>query len=203
MSALRVGGSALLLILPATTAAQESSGADTIPFRSGQWAALFSGGLSFASLGLMRFSTPTRAWVLDFRLAGGHGHDTNRINDTLTIESFTSTANISARVGRRFYQGRGKAVASFQTVGVLSGFNHQCGGSTLGGTTCDKGWTGGAFGELGAAYLVTPRLSIGGTAGVQFSYTRGTVKNTRGAIDKHWAYQGSLQGLSFAASLYF
>jgi len=199
---LRSGFAALLLVLPAATAAQDSTRADTTPFHSGQWAALFSGGLSIASLGFMRFTAPTRAWLLDFRFSGGHSHGTSRLNDSLVTDGFSSNADVNGRVGRRFYQARGKSVASFQTLGVLGGFHHACGGQTSAPGSCANGWDAGAFGELGGAYLITPRFSIGGTASVAFSYTRSATRGSGGSV-RSWAYHGSVQGLSFAATVYF
>ena len=60
------------------------------------------------------------------------------------------------------------------------------------------------FGELGAAYLVTRRFSIGGAGALAFSYERTTVKAAgAGVVGREWSYQGSLDGLSFAATVYF
>jgi len=39
-----------------------------------------------ASLGVLRFTAPTRAWLLDFRFTGGHSHDRMYSNDTLAFE---------------------------------------------------------------------------------------------------------------------
>ncbi len=189
-----------------TLASAQDSAPDTIPFRRHQWAAQFAGGTSFASLGVLRFTAPTRAWLLDFRFAGGHSHDRQYVQDTLVGDGYTSKANVDARVGRRFYQGRGKSVVSFQTVGLLGGFAHACSAlrqSPFAGGSCSNGWTAGAFGELGAAYLITRRFSIGGTATATFSYQRTTQRSSGGAVDKAWAYSGAIQGLSFAATVYF
>ena len=97
-------------------------------------------------------------------------------------------------------------MVSFQTAGVLAGFDHGCQKSTrpsgsLG--SCANGWTAGAFGDLGGAYLITPRFSIGGAATVAFSYHRSTAQASGGQVVKGWAYSGSVQGLSFAATVYF
>ena len=201
MFSLRSRLASLSLALPSVAAAQDAV-RDTTPFHSGQWAAAFSGGLSFASLGVLRFSSPRRALLLDFRFSGGHSHDTSRLNDTLVTQGFTSGANIDTRVGRRFYQGRGNSVASFQTVGILAGFHHACQGGASGSGFCDNGWNAGAFAEFGGAYLITPRFSVGGTMSVAFSYTRSTARGSSGT-SKAWAYQGSVQGISLAATVYF
>jgi len=194
----------MVLALSPTLVAAQADAPDTIPFHSRQWAAQFAGGTSFASLGVLRFTAPTRAWLLDLRFTGGHSHDTVYENDTLAFEHATSSASVDARIGRRFYQGRGKSVVSFQSVGLLGGFDHLCNKDTRPPVSgfCFNGWTAGAFGELGGAYLITRRFSIGGAATATFSYQRGTSRGN-GGVDKRWAYAGSIQGLSFAATVYF
>jgi len=196
----------MVLALWPTVACAQGAAPDTIPFHRHQWAAQFAGGTSFASLGVLRFAAPTRAWLLDFRFTGGHSHDRQYVNDTLVGEGYTSNANIDARIGRRFYQGRGKSVVSFQTVGLLGGYVHACAAfrqPPVSGTSCSNGWTAGAYGDLGGAYLITRHFSVGGTATVAFSYQRSTAKGSGGAVDKRWAYSGSIQGLSLAATVYF
>ena len=189
-----------------TLAGAQDAATDTIPFHRHQWAAQFAGGTSFASLGVLRFTAPARAWLLDFRFTGSHSHDSQYLQDTLTGNGYRSNANVDARIGRRFYQGRGKSVVSFQTVGLLGGYAHACQEfkqpPTSGGS-CSNGWKAGAFGELGGAYLITRRFSIGGTATVGFSYERTTSRSSSGAVVKQWSYSASIQGLSFAATVYF
>ena len=107
-------------------ASAQNAATDSIPFHQRQWAAQFAGGTSFASLGVLRFTAPTRAWLVDFRFTGGHSHDRQYVADTLVGDGYTSNANIDTRIGRRFYQGRGKSVVSFQTVGLLGGYAHRC-----------------------------------------------------------------------------
>ncbi len=110
----------LALALWPTLASAQDSPPDTIPFHRHQWAAQFAGGTSFASLGVLRFTAPTRAWLLDFRFTGGHSHDKDYVQAT-----------------------------------------------------------------------------------VAFSYERTTQRSSSGAVAKGWAYSGSIQGLSFAATVYF
>lgn len=158
-----------LALLPILASAQESP-SDSLPFHQHQWAAQFGGGTSFAGLGFLRFTAPRRAWLLDFHFTGGHSHDYQYANDTLTGQGLTSNATVDARIGRRFYQSRGRSIESFQTVGALGGFAHSClevTPPTVG--SCANGWTAGVFGEVGAAYLITRRFSIGGAATMAFS----------------------------------
>ena len=191
-------------VLPMVVTAQEAL-TDSIPFHQRQWAAQFGGGTSFLSLGFLRFTTPSHAWLVDFHFNGGHSHHYAYANDTLTAQGFSSVANVNTRVGRRFYQTHGKAVVSFQTLGLLGGFAHQCSESTPPSFgACTNGWTAGAFGEIGAAYMVTRRFSVGGAGTLAFSYERSTTKAAgEGVIDREWSYEASIQGLSFAATVYF
>src|SRR5207247_11454651 len=121
-------------------------------------------------------------------------------------DGYMSKANLDSRIVGRIYQGRGMSVVSCQTVGVLGVYAHNCSsvkGLTFSGNSWSNGWTAGAFGELGGAYLITHSFSIGGTATVAFSYERTTQRSSSGAVAKGWAYSGSIQGLSFAATVYF
>jgi hypothetical protein len=184
---------AITLILPATAVfAQGGAPPDTLPFHHGQWAAQFGAGTSFASLGFLRFTAPTRAWLFDFRFSGGHTHSTLHFGDTLTANDFTSSASASARLGRRFYQGRGKSVASFQSVGALGGYSHGCSGSSQGAGSCDNGWNAGVFVELGGVYLLTSRFSVGGSAAASLSYERDNLHESSGVNATRWAYNSSV-----------
>ena len=46
-------------------------------------------------------------------------------------------------------------------------------------------------------------MVVGGAATVVFSYQRTTARSGGGAVLREWAYQGSVQGLAFAATVYF
>ncbi|HVH10351.1 MAG TPA: hypothetical protein VM736_11190 [Gemmatimonadales bacterium] len=199
---------AMAVSVPSLAAAQVVAPSDTLPFRHGQWAAQFGGGLNFASLGLLRFTTPSRAWLIDVRFDGHHSHITTHLRDTLLLNDFTSTAGLNARAGRRFYQSRGKSVAVFQSVGLLGGYAHYCSGQTGASVAlplgfCNNGWNAGVFGELGGDYFISPRFSVGGIAGVTFSYERTTGHDTAGGRTVEWGYGGSFEGLAFVAAIYF
>jgi hypothetical protein len=115
----------LILLLagsPLAAGAQSAPAPDTTPFHRSQWAAQFAGGVNLVALGALRFTAPTRAWLVDFSFTAGHTHSTDHFSDTLVAQGFTSDANVALRLGRRFYQGRGRSVTSFQTLGALGGF---------------------------------------------------------------------------------
>ena len=195
----------LALIGPGHAAcAQQSAPSDTAPFRRGQWALQFAGGSNFAGLGALKFTSPRSAWLLDFQFSGGHSHQQIPISPDSVAEQFNSTARFTSRAGKRFYQPRHE-VASYQTLGVLGGFAHDCYGSSALplGSYCSNGWTAGAFGEIGAAYLPTPHLSLGGALGVSFAYARTRYGYPGGPTTTSWSYAGTLGTLSLNVTLYF
>src|SRR5258705_3326299 len=163
----------VLALFPGILHAQDGPPPDSLPFRRGQWAAQFGGGARFVTLGVLRFSSPRSAWVLDARVSGGHGHFeaifTDSTGDT-TITSFNSVASVTFRVGRRFLRTARGAVVTFYGLGVLGGFSHDASGN---GRSAQEshGWHAGAFGELGGTYLVTDTFGIGVTADGVFIYS--------------------------------
>jgi hypothetical protein len=153
----------------------------------------FGGSSGFGSLGLLRFSSPRRAWLFDLQGSGGHTHT--------SANTFTSQATPTARLGRRFYQLRATHIASFQTLGISGVFQHQCSNGI-----CTNGWTAGVFGGLGGAYLLTPHLSIGGEMGIQvaYGYTRSkSYSPFLQTISRTWSTHVALQGPTFGATIYF
>lgn len=195
-------------LLVQDASSQDSARTDTTPFRRGQWAAQFGGGFSFATLGLLRFTSTRSAWLLDARLSGGHSNNKATLvtpaGDT-TITAFSSDAAVSARIGRRLYRPRDGRVASFLSVGVLGGFSHSADGQGANAAE-SNGWNAGAFGENGGAYFITDRLTIGATADLSFVYSRATSESAgggSGAKTVRWSYGASTPNLRFTATLYF
>jgi hypothetical protein len=186
--------------------AQDSVPRDSTPFRRGQWALQFGAGANLASLGALRFTSPTRAWLLDLQVTAGHSHTTTQFSPDTVSDEFSSHAVITARAGRRFYEVRHRAVAGYQTLGVLAGFTHSCSGTSgfqaVGGF-CANGWTAGAFGELGGAYLLTSHLSVGGAAAASFSYSRSWFRASAQSKQTRWSYELSSPGFSFTTTIYF
>lgn len=201
----RLAGTCALVALPLSTA-QAQITSDTTPFRRGQWGLQFGGGFGFGSLGAVRFTSPRAAWVFDLRLDGGHGANryrtTTGTGDT-TLESFTSHATASVRAGRRVYAGRGPQVVSFAGLGVIGSFAHDADGREGDYSIERNGWSAGAYGEVGATYLVSPRLGLGATASASATYQRSTVEDSRGGRSRGWEYRLAGPGIALVATLYF
>ena len=199
--------SLVLLAAPLALAAQESPIPDSTPFRRGQWAAQFGGGASLLTLGVLRFSSPRSAWVLDARVSGGHGHSASTFADSTgdtTITSFNSNAGVTFRVGRRFLRTARRAVVTFFGVGVSGGFSHDAGGSGR-NVGESNGWSAGAFGELGGTYLVNDNFGVGVTTDAAVTYNRSTSKSTSPPSVRRttWSYSASAPNVRFVATLYF
>jgi hypothetical protein len=181
------------LVLPSTLAAQDPSS-----FRAGQWAAQFTGGSSFASLGAIKFRSPTRALVLDVRVSAFHQE--NYVNDV--FQGVNSDVGVGLRLGRRSYRPIVDKVVAFHSLGVLVGFEHSVRTTLFFPTTTLNGWSAGAFGELGGVYLVSSHFGIGATATWSFMGTSSSGKDTGGAKTRAWSVEAST-GISFAATIYF
>ena len=193
-----------LLVFPLSLFAQDSTTRiAATPFRGGQWAAQFQAGSSFASLGFVKFRSPTRALVLDVRVSGSHSESQATDTAGTRFVGFNSNAFTQLRFGWRRY-GAGEAkVVSHYTLGVLAGFDHRASGSTVGAFE-DNSWTAGVFGDVGGTYLLTPRFGLGALAAVSLTYS--TSVRTQKPLNvkgRDWQIGGSAVSAALIATLFF
>jgi len=158
---------AVLLLLPAVASAQESASEQ---FRPGQWAMQFGGNANLFSLGVLRFTSTHSAWLLDLSNTASvlNATSTDKLSGT-TSSADQQFINLDARLGKRFYQTRHARVVSFQTLAVESGLTDQM-IDVSAGNVRQTTWNAGINGELGAAYMLTSGVSVGGTASVSAGY---------------------------------
>ena len=194
------------LLIPLSLFSQDSTAKPSTPFRRGQWAAQFSLGSGFTSLGFLKFRSPTRALVFDLRLGGAHRERSFEDSTGSHFLGLDSDAFTQLRFGWRGYRGGATKVVAHYTIGVLAGLDHNA-GTGLGSSTQDNTWTGGVFGDLGATYLVTPQLGLGVLGSAALSYSSGThqVELQNGTITKshHWQIGGSAVAASLVVTLFF
>ncbi len=188
-----------LLVVPPTLFAQE--GSDSLPFRRGQWAAEFGGGLSLASLGALKFRTPTSAWLLNVNIGAGHAETIT--GAPVSDVEVQSQAGLTLRVGRRTFTAAGAKIAAFHSLGILAGFTHNATSSSSFGASETNGWSTGFFGDLGGRYLLTPHLGIGVTVAATATYIRTTTRPNFGPKTKGWSLGLAGPSLSFAATVFF
>jgi len=201
---LRSALSVVFALSPAVLSGQESTAPDSTPFRSGQWAAQFGVSSGYASLGVLKFTAPTRAWLLDARVSGGHeDRELRNTNPDTTVTQFESDASVTLRLGRRFYGSGRDHVVGLYSIGASGGIAHSAGGQRGGSAGETNGWNVGVFFELGASYLVNRRLSLGAIGSASLSYSRSVSKGSTGFRSEISRYGGSLSAVSLVATVYF
>lgn len=196
--------SAFLVTLPLSLSGQDSStGSADTPFRGGQWAAQFQAGSSFGSLGFVKFGSPTRALVLDVRLGGAHSESSVTDSAGSRFAGLTSTAFMELRFGWRRYRGGELKVATHYTLGVLGGLDHRASRDLVAAFE-GNGWTAGLFGDIGATYLVTPRLGLGALAAASLTYSARTTEYKPSNFESHgWQIGATAVSASLVATLFF
>jgi hypothetical protein len=141
---------ALALLLAAPLGAQAR---DSAAFRPGQWGAEFNVGSDFGAVGVQRFRTATHALVADLTAyvsdASGDGADR------------TDLGNAALRLGSRWYRPIAPSVQRFVTVGVLGSVDRAENETDMGVGNRYTTIGAGAFADVGALWLVLPRLSLG------------------------------------------
>jgi hypothetical protein len=173
----------VLSLIPACLAAQES------PFHGGQWAMQFGGNSNLFSLGVLHFTSARSAWLLDLSNAANVINATSVDNVGTTTSADQQYINLDARLGKRFYQTGQPKVASFQTLALEGGLSDQA--FDLNGTHYRQTSTyAGLNGELGAAYMLTSGVSVGGTASVSAGYLSFKRNDSIARQEGHGYYNG-------------
>ncbi|HKO15828.1 MAG TPA: hypothetical protein VJU87_06295 [Gemmatimonadaceae bacterium] len=165
-----------------------------LPFHAGQWGGQFAVGSDVQSIGLLRFHSPSAAFVFDLSAA---------VNQFSTDAGFGSdqkstSENVSLRVGPRRYAPVASQVAHYLGAGLLANLAHAK--SNIGGTsTSARSLTAGAYAELGGDYLVTPHLAIGVQGTAQATY--GRTSNSSQAHLSSWSV--GLGATRLVATIFF
>lgn len=192
----------VLSLIPFCLPAQESNASDTTRFHGGQWAMQFGGGSSLFSLGVLRFTSPRSAWLLDVSTSAQFldATSTDKLGGT-TTSADEQFVNVDVRVGKRFYQTPRRKVVSFQTLAVEGGFSDQMVDFPQGNVRQTISYTGLDV-EIGGAYMVTSSLSLGGTGSIGVGYYTQKQDNPVVSDKGHGWYVNGIRVL-FALGLYF
>jgi hypothetical protein len=139
---IRVSAPLLVAVTPLGLAAQTT---DSLPFRAGQWGAEFLASGSFASAGLLRFSSKRSAWLLD---AGAAITKEDREGASLD----TDNSSLRLRVGKRWYRSLGAHVLQFASLGPSVSYDRMRYATPTQPTgnydNEARVWSAGVFGEL-------------------------------------------------------
>lgn len=190
----------VLVLVPMSLAAQDNS-RDTSAFRAGQWGLQFGLGSGLVNLGILRFTSPSAAWMLRLDL------NAEFLNGTSTTPIDTTDANdhsmyFAAGIGKRFYQAPHHNVRSFQSFGVAGSYTDRKQTFGVGNTYTTTNASLGLLGELGGAFWITPNLSLGGTATASAGYEHRVTDNSGTKVRQNgWFVSGVTVFLS--VGLYF
>lgn len=134
--------------------AQATGDTTTASFRKGEWGVGFTFQQTVTEAGVLRFSTPTRAWVFDAS-ASINGQSSTGGN---AGDQTSRSIDIGGRFGPRWYHAVTGHVARTLGFGVSGSYssNHLTTGS--GQSTF---WSAGGYGEVGMQYMVRRYLGLG------------------------------------------
>jgi hypothetical protein len=179
---------------PACALAQAT---DSVVFRHGQWGADFSIGGGFAGVGAIRFSSPTRALVLDL-LTDYQRTEFDNSNGT----SSGDNVGVQVRLGTRGYRSFGRRLYRLTTFGVSA--SYRWGQSTVQDTLTNTQHSLGAgvFADLGASWLVTPQLALGARWGLDVTYNHDSASGSNGSASAD-RFGVSLGRIALIGQLYF
>ena len=139
---------------------------DSLPFRAGQWGAEFMIDDGTVGLGVLRFRSPRRAWMLDASFSA-HWYEAN---SPYSLDGSGRSVFVGLQAGPRRYRPIAEQAATYLGFGLTGSYGWS--GRHEGDRS--ETWSAGVFGELGGVYFVTRRLSLGaqGTVSVIWSSLR-------------------------------
>jgi hypothetical protein len=165
-TALALLAAAPLLAVPPGTARAQAP--DSAAFHRGQWGMNLTLAYGAAGAGAIRFTSATRAVVLDLSASTSRTsyESSGSVNRTTDVGS-------DAKLGLRRYHVIGPRLYRWGTVGVTVSYDYRSTRYTYGGVVTTEGYSGlggGVFGNLGATWLVTPHLGLGAQWEATFVY---------------------------------
>lgn len=191
------------LLVFASSGLQGQTIADTTTasFHPGEWGVGFILRNSVTDAGVLRFSTPTRAWVLD----GNASFDRQSQSGSTVFGDQTARSwSLSAQFGPRWYRAMSGHVARYLGFGLTGGYAW----SEFSGTSSHGNlWSAGAYGETGMQYLLTRFLGIGwrGTLSASRVETKNSELTPQGFVSTSntTGYHLGLDAVQLTGTIYF
>lgn len=136
--------------------AQISADTSYVGFHAGQWGIAFLPSTSLSEAGVLRFSTPTRAWVLD----GSASFDQTILpgSGLFGTDQSTQAINVNALLGPRWYKAMSARLVRFVGLGISAGYANTHASSN---PNRFKNWSAGAYGEVGLQYMFVRHFGLG------------------------------------------
>lgn len=179
-------------LLYAAVAEGQSSPAS--PFQEGQWAAhVAMNGLTFGGVDVVKFTSPTRAWVASAVVNGS----TTRTSGNPAFSSQTFEA-FSLSLQRRFLRPAGEHAVLYVSPGIEGGYGHSCSTAPAAPSFCDRTWNAGLLAELGAEYVINRHLGVGARYRAILDYNRFDIAgNRQGSVSGSFGEAGVFGALYF------
>ena len=190
-------------LVAATHSLHAQASADTITasYRPGEWGVGFILGNAVTEGGVLRFSTPTRAWVLD----GSASIDRQSQSSSTVFGDQTSKSwYLSGQFGPRWYHAMSGHVARYLGLGASAAYGHADFSTSSSHATI---WSLGAYGELGMQYMFTRYLGLGwrGTLTASRAETNNKDLSPQGVAttSNATAYHVGLNAVQLTGTIYF
>lgn len=191
----------VLVASPWALAAQTVADTTTASFRAGEWGIGFILRNNVTDAGLLRFSTPTRAWVLD----GSASYERmSQSGSTVFSDRYDRSWSVSGQFGPRWYHAATGHVARYVGIGLSGGYAQSKFSGTASRTEL---WSAGVYGETGMQYMITRYLGLGwrGTVSTSRTETRSTEVPASGVtnIVQSISYFVGLNAVQLTGTIYF
>jgi hypothetical protein len=194
--------SACAVVVASPTLWAQASTDTTAAFREGQWGVGFVQGRSLTEAGVLRFGTPTLAWVAD----GWATFDQQVLpgGGVFGADASTQTTTINLAVGPRWYHGQSARLARFAGFGITGGYLKNKSSAT---ENRDRTWSVGGYAEIGVQYMFTRHFGLGWRGDLLGSRIadRSTLRTgTGGDIDQESTfYHVTLEPVQVMGTIYF
>lgn len=170
----------------------------TTTFRAGEWGVGFIQRSGLTEGGVFRFSTPTRAWVLDG--SGSFGQTNFPGAGLFGADESTQTVSINASLGPRWYRAISPRVVRFVGLGVSGGYAHVHSSQN---DAHDTNWSAGGYGEVGMLYMFSRHLGLGWRATLLAARAEDH-NDAVGSTTQHTSlYTVSVQPIQLVGTIYF
>jgi len=193
-------GACLLVAVARGVSAQMTADTTTASFRPGEWGVGFILRNNVASAGVLRFNTPTHAWVLDGSASFDRASQSSSTSGDQTERSYS----LAAQLGPRWYHAMSGHVARYLGLGASGGFARSEFAPT---ESHANNWSVGAYGEAGMQYLITRYLGLGwrGTIAASRVETNSSQLTPQGFLVTSNAvgYHVGLDAVQITGTIYF
>ena len=197
---LMLAGACVFAVAARDVSAQTIADTTTASFRPGEWGVGFILRNSVTSAGVLRFNTPTHAWVLD----GSASFDRQSLSSSTSGDETERSFSLAAQLGPRWYHAMSGHVARYLGLGVSGGFARSEFAPT---ESHANNWSVGAYGEAGMQYLITRYLGLGwrGTLSASRVETSASTLMPQGfiATSNATAYRVALDAVQLTGTIYF